>query len=95
MEGPGEGDFGRVANAVPVFGSAGAGKRRGGGGFAFGDGFDAGGVAFAELIGFAGNAEEGSGGLFAGHGGGRLFEREGGFDPVAGVDDRSVNGGCQ
>ena len=60
-----------------------AGRRRG---LTFVDGFDARGVAFAQFVGFAGNAEEGSGGLLAGHGGGGLGEREGGLDPVAGVD---------
>ncbi len=75
-----------AADAVPVSWGSGAWKRGRLRGFAFDDGVDCGGELLAELVGFAGNAEEGSGGLFAGHGCGGFGEREGGFDEVGCVD---------
>ncbi len=85
FDGPGEGDFGGAADAVPGLWCAAAGERRCGGVVEFGDFFYAGCVAFTEFVGLAGDADEGAGRLLSGHGGGGGVEREGGFNPVAGL----------
>ena len=48
--------------------------------------FHARGVGVAQFVGLAGHAHEGAGRLLAGHGLGRLLQREGGLDPIACAD---------